>query len=99
MNDVEHCASFVAGEITEIKYVVRGYCDSLLPTISYKLQFSSEIEGVKFVIRSSLPHVIVGDEAFPLRTYLMRPYSRDEVYQNKEKDVFNYQFSCARNTL
>jgi hypothetical protein len=34
---------------------------------------------------TSLPHVIIGDEAFPLCTYLMRPYSRDELRQNEEK--------------
>ena len=37
-----------------------------------------------------LPHVILGDEAFPLKPYLMRPYPRRElnhhqkVWKNKE---------------
>lgn len=46
-----------------------------------------------------LPHVIVGDEAFPLCTYLMRPYSRDDVHQDEEKKIFNYRLSRARNTV
>lgn len=45
-----------------------------------------------------LPHVIIGDEAFPLSTYLMRPYSRDNVQQDEEKKIFNYRLSRPRNT-
>ncbi|XP_022910414.2 uncharacterized protein [Onthophagus taurus] len=48
---------------------------------------------------NNLPHVIVGDEAFPLCTYLMRPYSRDDVKGNEEKKIFNYRLSRARNTV
>lgn len=44
-----------------------------------------------------LPHVIVGDEAFPLRTYLMRPYPREQAQGNEDKKVFNYRLSRARN--
>lgn len=46
-----------------------------------------------------LPHVIIGDEAFPLCTNLMRPYSRDDAQRNEEKKVFNYRLSRARNTV
>lgn len=46
-----------------------------------------------------LPNVIVGDEAFPLCTYLMRPYSRDTIRLDEQKKTFNYRLSRARNTV
>ena len=36
-----------------------------------------------------MPHVILGDEAFPLKRYLMRPYSGKEL-------VYNYRLCRAR---
>lgn len=46
-----------------------------------------------------LPHVIVSDEAFPLRTNIMRPYSRDNAQGKEEVKVFNYRLSRARNVV
>ncbi|KAK5649592.1 hypothetical protein RI129_000621 [Pyrocoelia pectoralis] len=43
-----------------------------------------------------LPHVIIGDEAFPLCINLMRPYSRDATRGDEKKKVFNYRLSRAR---
>jgi hypothetical protein len=40
------------------------------------------------------PHVIVGDEAFPLKTYLLRPYSRKDL--NISKCIFNYRLCRVR---
>jgi hypothetical protein len=42
------------------------------------------------------PHVFVGDEAFPLKTYLMRPYPRSQSKGESEKSIFNYRLSPAR---
>lgn len=42
------------------------------------------------------PHVIVGDEAFPLKTYLLRPYSRHHLGRDEAKKIFNYRLSRAR---
>lgn len=41
-----------------------------------------------------LPYIIVGDEAFPCKTYLMRPYSGRGL--SEEKRIFNYRLSRAR---
>lgn len=42
------------------------------------------------------PHVIVGDEAFPLKTYLLRPYPGSKINGDIEKKIFNYRLSRAR---
>lgn len=41
-----------------------------------------------------LAHVIVGNEAFPLKTCLMRPYSRRSL--SEDNHTFNYRPSRAR---
>lgn len=42
------------------------------------------------------PYVFVGDDAFPLKTYLMKPYpGRDQTH---EKIIYNYRLSRARRT-
>ena len=43
------------------------------------------------------PYVLVGDEAFPLKTYLMKPYHR-HVLILKER-IFNYRLSRARRII
>lgn len=44
------------------------------------------------------PYVLVGDEAFPLSTYMMRPYPRSRRL-NINRKIFNYRLSRARRTV
>jgi len=39
----------------------------------------------------SLPYVFVGDEAFLLKSYLLRPYSRNALGDNEPNKIFNYR--------
>jgi hypothetical protein len=43
------------------------------------------------------PQVIVGDGAFPLKTYLLRPYSGQDL--NISKHVFNYRLCRVRRII
>ena len=45
----------------------------------------------------NFPYVLIGDEAFPLKNYLMKPYPR-EVLAIKER-IFNYRLSRARRII
>nr|CAH7756448.1 unnamed protein product [Callosobruchus chinensis] len=42
------------------------------------------------------PFVFLGDEAFPLREYLMRPFPRTTLRDDEENESFNYRLSRAR---
>lgn len=46
-----------------------------------------------------VPHVIVGDAAFPLMENLMRPFPQRQVIDNYRNKVFNYRLSRARQTV
>ena len=41
-----------------------------------------------------IPFVCVGDDAFPLATYIIKPYPQKDL--SRDKTIFNYLFSCAR---
>lgn len=44
-----------------------------------------------------LPHVLLGDDAYPLKTYLMKPYSKRHL--SREEEIFNYRLSRCRRTV
>ena len=54
---------------------------------------------------TSLPYVFVGDEAFPLKTYLMRPFPRHDLRptarneQQLQRSIYNYRLSRARRLI
>lgn len=49
--------------------------------------------------QKTAPFVFVGDEAFPLRTYLMRPFPARRLQNNPDASYFNYRLSRARMTV
>jgi hypothetical protein len=56
-----------------------------------------EIPDINRIGSKDLPHVFVGDEAFPLKKYLMKPYSSRNL--NDERRIFNYRLSRARRVV
>lgn len=47
---------------------------------------------------NNLLYCLVGDEAFPLKTYLLRPYPGKKNIEY-EKRIFNYRLSRTRRTI
>lgn len=45
------------------------------------------------------PHVLVGDQAFALSTYLLRPYPYDQSRDDSRKDKFNKHLCIARRVV
>ena len=46
-----------------------------------------------------LPYVILGDQGYPLKKYLMRPYATGNEPVPREIQIYNYRHSRARRTL
>jgi len=46
-----------------------------------------------------LPYIVIGDEAFPLKKYLMRPYPRSARRLSEAERIFNYRLPRSRNTV
>lgn len=46
---------------------------------------------------TEVPHVILGDEAFPLKPYLMRPYPKLSL--DRSKRIYNYRVCRARRVV
>lgn len=44
-----------------------------------------------------IPYVIVGDEAFPFKPYLMKPFASRTI--DNRKRIYNYRHSRARRTV
>jgi len=66
----------------------------LLDTSSLQLPSARHLDNsaIKF------PYVLVGDEAFPLSSYMMRPYPRSRNLSITQK-IFNYRLSRARRSV
>jgi hypothetical protein len=45
----------------------------------------------------TLPYVLVGDEIFPLKTWLMKPYPGKKL--TEQQAIYNYRLSRARRTI
>lgn len=45
-----------------------------------------------------VPFVIVADDAFPLKEFIMKPYPRQDLWDNSKR-IFNYRLSRARRTV
>jgi hypothetical protein len=46
-----------------------------------------------------LPFVIVGDEAFPVKRYLLRPYPGVSTRNDENMKIYNYRLSRARRVV
>ena len=47
----------------------------------------------------NIPYYFIGDEIFPLKTWLVRPYPEKALVDDEEKKIFNYRQSRARRVI
>jgi len=98
MSDANCCFSIVdigaEGRRSDAGVFASSDLAHLLDTNSLQLPPDRHLDSSGF----KFPYVLVGDEAFPLTCYMMRPYSRSKNLTIKKK-IFNYRLSRARRTI
>ncbi|GLV33182.1 uncharacterized protein CBL_10529 [Carabus blaptoides fortunei] len=65
----------------------------VIQTGNISLPVDKPLPGTHIVV----PHFLVADEAFPLKSYIMRPHPG--ISLNREKRIYNYRLSRARRTI
>lgn len=80
----------MVGFLTEVYYKIQHFLKKLQ---SKKLN----IPNAENVTGSStnLPYVFVADDAFPLRTDMLKPFRQADL-DSRDKEIFNYRLSRAR---
>ena len=88
--DVGEYGSNSDGNVFKYSKFGKGY-------MQYKLDVPPNKRLPNYPQEGPMPHVIVGDEAFPLLHNLMRPFpGKGEGTLSKEDAIFNYRLSRAR---
>lgn len=95
MSDANCCFSIVnigaEGRRSDAGVFASSDLARLLRTNSLQLPPDRHLDSSGF----KFPYVLVGDEAFPLTSYMMRPYPRSGNLTVTKK-IFNYRLSRAR---
>lgn len=85
---------YILGSLPDSSIFAKSGLGTALETGSLILPPPKELPGTN----KKLPHFFVGDEAFPLRTDLMRPYSKKGIKSDRER-IFNYRLSRGRRVI
>ena len=88
MYDVGHY-----GSNNDSGVLAKSKIGELLETNRMKLPEPKTLDGCNY---DPLPYYLVGDEIFPLKTWLMRPYPGKLT---EEQRIFNYRLSRARRVI
>jgi len=74
------------GKIAMVEYLLmHSKLGKMLETNNLNVPSSSTLPGTS----CTAPFVILGDEAFPQKTYLLRPYPGKQ-FDNEKKRIYNY---------
>lgn len=84
----------ILGSLPDSSIFVNSGLGKVLETKSLNLPPPKELPSTN----EKMPHFFVGDEAFPLQTNLMRPYSKKAIKSDRER-IFNYRLSRARRII
>lgn len=87
--DARYCFTVI-----DIGVLLRSEMNRKFENGSLNLPEPARLEGCRY---DPLPYFMVGDEIFPLKTWLMRPFPGKDIQE--EESVYNFRHSRARRTI